>query len=303
MLYLDYSRRPGEWIPNVYGGRENLEAIEFLRQLNTGIYADHPDVQVIAEESTAFPGVSRPVRRRRRRLRAQVGHGLDARHAAVHRARRRSTGATTTASSPSAASTPSARTSCSRSPTTRWSTARARCSTRCPATTGSASPTCVCSTGTSSGSRARSCCSWATSWPSGASGTTSGSLDWHLLEQSGPRRDPALGGRPQPALPRAARPARARHRTERVRLDPAQRGRHQPAQLPADGRHGPPVLVICNFTPVPRSNVLVGVPARRVLARAAQQRRRDLRGQRLGQPRRGRGRSRCRPTACRGRSP
>ncbi len=61
MLYLDYSRRAGEWIPNVYGGRENLEAIDFLRQLNTGIYADHPDVQVIAEESTAFPGVSRPV--------------------------------------------------------------------------------------------------------------------------------------------------------------------------------------------------------------------------------------------------
>jgi 1,4-alpha-glucan branching enzyme len=61
MLYLDYSRRPGEWIPNVHGGRENLDALEFLRQLNTGIYADHPDVQVIAEESTAFPGVSRPV--------------------------------------------------------------------------------------------------------------------------------------------------------------------------------------------------------------------------------------------------
>jgi 1,4-alpha-glucan branching enzyme len=61
MLYLDYSRQPGEWIPNVHGGRENLEAIEFLRQLNIGIYADHPDVQVIAEESTAFSGVSRPV--------------------------------------------------------------------------------------------------------------------------------------------------------------------------------------------------------------------------------------------------
>jgi 1,4-alpha-glucan branching enzyme len=61
MLYLDYSRKPGEWIPNVHGGRENLEALEFLRQLNTGIYADHPDVQVIAEESTDFPGVSRPV--------------------------------------------------------------------------------------------------------------------------------------------------------------------------------------------------------------------------------------------------
>jgi 1,4-alpha-glucan branching enzyme len=61
MLYLDYSRRPGEWLPNAFGGRENLEAIDFLRQLNIGIYADHPDVQVIAEESTAFPGISRPV--------------------------------------------------------------------------------------------------------------------------------------------------------------------------------------------------------------------------------------------------
>jgi 1,4-alpha-glucan branching enzyme len=61
MLYLDYSRRPGEWVPNTQGGRENLDAIGFLRQLNTGIYRDHPDVQVFAEESTAFPGVSRPV--------------------------------------------------------------------------------------------------------------------------------------------------------------------------------------------------------------------------------------------------
>jgi 1,4-alpha-glucan branching enzyme len=61
MLYLDYSRRPGEWLPNPDGGRENLEAISFLRQLNTGIYGDHPDVQVFAEESTAFPGVSKPV--------------------------------------------------------------------------------------------------------------------------------------------------------------------------------------------------------------------------------------------------
>jgi 1,4-alpha-glucan branching enzyme len=61
MLYLDYSRKEGEWEPNVYGGREDLDAIEFLRQLNTGIYADYPDVQTVAEESTAWGGVSRPV--------------------------------------------------------------------------------------------------------------------------------------------------------------------------------------------------------------------------------------------------
>jgi 1,4-alpha-glucan branching enzyme len=61
MLYLDYSRREGEWEPNAYGGRQDLDAVAFLRQLNVGIYADHPDVQTVAEESTAWGGVSRPV--------------------------------------------------------------------------------------------------------------------------------------------------------------------------------------------------------------------------------------------------
>jgi 1,4-alpha-glucan branching enzyme len=61
MLYRDYSRKAGEWEPNEYGGREHLEAVSFLQALNTGVYADHPDVQTIAEESTAWPGVSRPV--------------------------------------------------------------------------------------------------------------------------------------------------------------------------------------------------------------------------------------------------
>lgn len=61
MLYLDYSRKPGEWIPNQYGGRENLEAIDFLKQLNTIVYQYFPDTMTIAEESTAFPGVSQPV--------------------------------------------------------------------------------------------------------------------------------------------------------------------------------------------------------------------------------------------------
>jgi 1,4-alpha-glucan branching enzyme len=60
MLYLDYSRKEGEWIPNQYGGRDNLEAIAFLRRLNEEVYRRHPDVQTFAEESTAWPAVSRP---------------------------------------------------------------------------------------------------------------------------------------------------------------------------------------------------------------------------------------------------
>lgn len=60
MLYLDYSRDSGQWIPNRYGGRENLEAIDFLRRFNTLMHAEFPGVMTIAEESTAWPGVSRP---------------------------------------------------------------------------------------------------------------------------------------------------------------------------------------------------------------------------------------------------
>ncbi|MFO7293709.1 MAG: 1,4-alpha-glucan branching protein GlgB [Actinomycetes bacterium] len=61
MLYLDYSRKEGEWIPNRFGGRESLEAIEFLRRLNETAYGEYPEIQTIAEESTAWPMVSRPL--------------------------------------------------------------------------------------------------------------------------------------------------------------------------------------------------------------------------------------------------
>jgi len=60
MLYLDYGRKAGEWIPNKFGGRENIEAIDFLRRFNQAVYQEKPDVQTIAEESTSWPMVSRP---------------------------------------------------------------------------------------------------------------------------------------------------------------------------------------------------------------------------------------------------
>jgi len=61
MLYLDYSRKEGEWTPNIYGGRDNIESISFIKQLNSVVYETFPDVQMIAEESTAWTNVSRPV--------------------------------------------------------------------------------------------------------------------------------------------------------------------------------------------------------------------------------------------------
>ena len=61
MLYLDYSREDGQWVPNQFGGRENIDAIEFLKQMNQICYEENPGIMTIAEESTAFPGVSRPV--------------------------------------------------------------------------------------------------------------------------------------------------------------------------------------------------------------------------------------------------
>jgi 1,4-alpha-glucan branching enzyme len=61
MLFRDYGRKEGEWIPNQHGGRENLEAVYFLRAMNESVYLAHPDVQIIAEESTTWPGVSAPV--------------------------------------------------------------------------------------------------------------------------------------------------------------------------------------------------------------------------------------------------
>jgi 1,4-alpha-glucan branching enzyme len=61
MLYLDYARKAGQWIPNRFGGRENLDTLDFLRRVNEHVYGAHPDVMMLAEESTAWPMVSRPI--------------------------------------------------------------------------------------------------------------------------------------------------------------------------------------------------------------------------------------------------
>lgn len=86
MIYRDYSRKEGEWIPNEYGGRENLEAIEFLRNTNRIIGEQVDGAVTMAEESTDFPGVSRSTVNRRTGVLVQMEPGVDARHARLHEA-------------------------------------------------------------------------------------------------------------------------------------------------------------------------------------------------------------------------
>ncbi len=84
MLYLDYSRQPGEWIPNEFGGHENLEAVSFIKQFNEVVHVEYPDVLTFAEEFDRLaPGLAANLSRRLG-LRPEVEHGLDARHARIH---------------------------------------------------------------------------------------------------------------------------------------------------------------------------------------------------------------------------
>ena len=83
MLYLDYARKEGEWVTNRFGGRENLEAVDFIKQANELVYRHHPSVMLVAEESTSWPAVSRPTYLGRTRLRLQMEHGVDERHPGV----------------------------------------------------------------------------------------------------------------------------------------------------------------------------------------------------------------------------
>ena len=126
MLYLDYSRKEGEWIPNRFGGRENLEAIDFLRRFNLEAYGEHPDIQTyrrgidvlshgLAAHTSWRPG-----------LRLQVGHGMDARHAANTSSRIPSIANTITTSSPSGCFIRSTKILYCPSATTKSSTARVR---------------------------------------------------------------------------------------------------------------------------------------------------------------------------------
>ena len=224
MIYRDYSRKAGEWIPNEYGGRENLEAIAFLRRLNEVVYGGHPGAVTIAEESTAWPQVSRPVHLGGLGFGFKWNMGWMHDILELHAATSRCTGSTTTTSSPSACSTRGRRTSSCRSPTTRWSTARARSPARCPATTGSASPTCACSTRFMWAYPGKKLLFMGGEFGQSDEWNHDRSLDWQLLDM-GPyhRGAPAARGGPEPALPERAVPPRSRLRAGGLPVDGLQR--------------------------------------------------------------------------------
>ena len=196
MLYLDYSRREGEWIPNAFGGREDLDAVAFLQELNEVVHGREPGVDLAAEESTAWPGVSRPT------YVGGLGFGFKWNMGWMHDTldyfdATPFTAASTTTSSPSRSSTRSTRTSSCRCRTTRSCTARARCSRRCPATAGSSSRTCARCTATCGRIPARSCSSWAASWRRSASGAQADELA-RLASARPPRACRRAGARARP---------------------------------------------------------------------------------------------------------
>ena len=205
MLYLDYSREEGEWIPNEFGGREDLDAVSFLKEMNEVVHGREPGVGPRAEESTAWPGVSRPT------YLGGLGFGFKWNMGWMHDTldyfrRSRSTAATTITSSRSRSCTRSARTSCCRCRTTRSSTARARCSARCRATAGSSSRTCARSTRYMWAHPGKKLLFMGGELAPGArSGATTRSLDWHLLERPEHAGIQALVRELNRALPRTTR--------------------------------------------------------------------------------------------------
>ena len=301
MLYLDYSRqRRASGFRTSYGGRENLEAIEFLQQLNALTHGEHPGTITAAEESTAWPGVSRPVHL------GGLGFTYKWNMGWMHdmlEYMQGGSGPPPLAPQPDHvldALLPTARTSSCRSRTTKSCTASARCSTRCRATSGRSTRRCARSTATCTGIRARSCCSWAASSGSGASGTT-------IAASTGTcstiRRTPALQPLRAGSQPRSisAEPAlhEARLRAGRLPLDRLQRQREQRrlARPLRAAIRATSWSMVFNFTPVPRDGYRIGVPEAGLLRRAAEQRRGGLRRQQRRQPGRRRQRSRSPRTA------
>ncbi len=183
MLYLDYGKREGQWIPNRYGGKENIEAIHFLRTVNEHVYEAFPDAMMIAEESTAWPQVSRPT------YLGGLGFGFKWNMGWMHdmlNYMSQDPGLPQLSSQPDHFQPGlciSAKILSCLFRTMRSSTAKAPCCAKCQATNGRNLQTCACSMVSCSGIREKSFCSWATNSGNGRSGIMTSSLEWHLLKE------------------------------------------------------------------------------------------------------------------------
>ena len=263
MLYLDYSRKADEWVPNKFGGRENLEAVDFMRRMNELAYGEHPGVMTVAEESTAWPGVSQADLGRRPGLRLQMEHGVDARHPGIYG---QGSGPSPLASSPDDLR-PALRLLRELRPAAQPRRGRARqgldpgpdagrhlAEVRQPARLLRlhVGP-----------SRARSSCSWARSSRQGAEWNYQQSLDWHLLEIGWHKGVQLLVKDLNRALPRAAGPASARLRRQRLRLGRRQRCRAVGVRLaaPRRARHAVGAGGRSTSRPMPREGYRIGLPA------------------------------------------
>ena len=290
MLYLDYSRKAGEWIPNVFGGRENLEAVPFLKELNEVAVRARPRRHLRRGGVDGVAGRLAPDVPRRARLRLQVEHGVDARHARLLREGpgHRSYHHHTLTFAPMYAFTrelhPAAlarRGRARQALAARQDARRPLAEVREPARALRVHV---------GAPRARSCSSWAASSASGTSGTTTARCTG-TCSSTPSTRACSRSCATSTALPRDARAVAGRLRAGRLPLARGERRSEQRVRVRAVRRGGrAPARLRAEPSPVPREDYRIGMPAGRPLARAPQHRRRALRRLRRRQPRRRRGR-------------
>ena len=262
MLYLDYSRKEGEWIPNQYGGRENLEAIDFLKKFNHLTHTEFPGVMTIAEESTAWPLVTRPP--------YLGGLGFSFKwnmgwmHDTLGLFQPRPGASQISPERPDVRDDLSLQREFRPAAVARRSGAWQRFAAlaACRATTGKSSRTCARCWAISGCSRGKSCCSWAANSASAPNGMPTVKLDWWLLE-AGPYHR-GLQRFVEDLNKLYLRSRRCGSRTTIPAgfswIDCSDRESSVLSFLRQDSERASELVVILNLTPVPRLKYRVGLP-------------------------------------------
>ena len=293
MLYLDYSREEGEWVPNEFGGNEDLDAVALPQGAQRGASTGASRASIsAAEESTAWPGVSRPT------YLGGLGFGFKWNMGWMHDTlgyfqqdpvHRRYHHHELTFSLVYAFTRELRAPALPRRGRARQGLAVRR---RCPATAGRSSPTCARSTPTCGRTPARSCCSWARSSPRSASGATSArSTGTCSRAPTTPACSRSCATSTAPTRPSRRCGSRTSTRRASTGSSPTT-PRRTSSPSPRSSRDGERVLVfVANLSPVPRHGYRLGLPRAGRWREAAQHRRRLLRRRRRRQPRRRRGRA------------